>query len=451
MGEFREECGVFAVTGHPEAARLTYLGLYAQQHRGQESCGITVPVDEVEHWTEKGLGLVGDVFTEEKLSRLQGVKAIGHVRYSTTGSNSLLNAQPLSVQVSQGPVSVAHNGNLTNASVLRKQLQAGGSILSGSNDTEVVLHLISRAQEKEFDKALIKALHQIQGAYSFVFLAEGEIWGVRDPHGFRPLVIGKLEESYFLASETCALDLIGAEFVREVLPGEIVKLTSRGIESLRFAEARPSYCVFEHVYFSRPDSIVFGRSVYQSRKLFGEELAKESQTPADLVIPVPDSGVAAALGFSQSSGIPFDLGIIRNHYIGRTFIQPVQTVRDFAVKVKLNPQTAVFKGKKVILIDDSLVRGTTSRKIVQMVRAAGASEVHLKIAAPPTTGPCYYGVDTPQAAELIASHKTQDEIRDFLQVDTLQYLTMEGLLRAVSASEKDRFCAACFDGKYPTQ
>ncbi|MFN7824763.1 MAG: amidophosphoribosyltransferase [Pseudobdellovibrionaceae bacterium] len=451
MGEFREECGVFAVTGHPEAARLTYLGLYAQQHRGQESCGITVPVDEAEHWTEKGLGLVGDVFTEEKLSRLQGVKAIGHVRYSTTGSNSLLNAQPLSVQVSQGPVSVAHNGNLTNASVLRKQLQAGGSILSGSNDTEVVLHLISRAQEKEFDKALIKALHQIQGAYSFVFLAEGEIWGVRDPHGFRPLVIGKLEESYFLASETCALDLIGAEFVREVLPGEIVKLTSRGIESLRFAEARPSYCVFEHVYFSRPDSIVFGRSVYQSRKLFGEELAKESQTPADLVIPVPDSGVAAALGFSQSSGIPFDLGIIRNHYIGRTFIQPVQTVRDFAVKVKLNPQTAVFKGKKVILIDDSLVRGTTSRKIVQMVRAAGASEVHLKIAAPPTTGPCYYGVDTPQAAELIASHKTQDEIRDFLQVDTLQYLTMEGLLRAVSASEKDRFCAACFDGKYPTQ
>lgn len=452
---WKEECAVIGVWNHEEAARLSYLGLYAMQHRGQESSGI-VSLHEGEHHIHKGLGLVGDVFGETELDRLVGSAAIGHNRYSTTGQNLLSNAQPLSANLRSGPVSVAHNGNIVNSKDLRRSLQEEGAIFQGTTDTEIFLHLISRSSEKDFIKVLTTILDKIVGAYSLVFLLKDRLVAVRDPLGFRPLVLGmKTNQSgqagYVVASETCALDLIGAQFVREIEPGEVFWIDDNGTHTMQFKkESKQSRCVFEHVYFARPDSIVFGQSVYESRKQFGRWLARENPVDADVVIPVPDSGVPAAMGYASESGIPFEFGIIRNHYVGRTFIQPAQSIRSFGVKVKLNPQSAVLAGKRVIVVDDSLVRGTTSQKIIRLIRQAGAKEVHMRIASPPTTGPCYYGVDTPQKSHLIAANQSVQEICQFIEADSLSYLSMKGLFEAVRGNSQS-YCAACFDGKYPTK
>ncbi len=465
MKSFKDECGVFGIWNHSEASRLAYLGLYAMQHRGQESAGI-VSLDsrkeEKIHLMHKGLGLVADVFKEENLAHLVGNAAIGHVRYSTTGGNVLANAQPLTANLLNGPVAVAHNGNIVNSLVLREALQREGAIFQGTNDTEILLHLISRNPSNNLVVALQQSLESIVGAYSFVILAHDQLIAARDPYGFRPLVLGQMNSaqgvSYVFASETCALDLIGAEFVREVLPGELIQISNKGLVShqlqVKLEGRKSAFCIFEHVYFARPDSVVFGRSVYNSRKKFGEQLALQeiknnANFNADVVIPVPDSGVPSAIGYSQKSGIPFEFGIIRNHYIGRTFIQAGQGVRDFGVKIKLNPQPEVLKNKIVVVIDDSLVRGTTSQKIINLIRQAGAKEVHLRIASPPTTGPCYYGVDTPQKSELIASHQSLEDIRKYIGADSLAYLSEEGMWNAVSAGPES-FCAACFNGNYPT-
>ncbi len=451
---WRDECGVFGIWNHEEAARLAYLGLYAMQHRGQESAGI-VTLQNGSHHVHKGLGLVGDVFSEESLQQLEGHVAIGHVRYSTTGQNSITNAQPLTAQLFNGPVAVAHNGNIVNNEKLRQALKAQGSIFHGTNDTETVLHLLSRNPSNHLIPALKESVQKLDGAFSLVVLSHDKLVAIRDPYGFRPLVIGKkLNQdggwSRVIASETCAFDLIGATYEREIAPGEIFWIDADGEHSEIFTKSqRTAFCVFEHVYFSRPDSVVFGKSVYDSRKKFGEQLAVETGVDADVVVPVPDSGMAAALGYSIKSGIPFELGIIRNHYVGRTFIQPQQSIRDFGVKIKLNPQSAILAGKRVIVIDDSLVRGTTSKKIINLIRAAGASEVHMRIACPPTTGPCYYGVDTPQKSQLIAAQQSVEQIRSFIGADTLGYLSIEGMFQALKES-KNRFCAACFDGQYPT-
>lgn len=451
--QWKEECGVFGIWNHPEAARLAYLGLYAMQHRGQESAGI-VSLHQKNHIHHIGLGLVGDVFKDADLERLQGSAGIGHVRYSTTGQNLLTNAQPLVAQLLNGPVAVAHNGNIVNNEVLRQELKKQGSIFHGTNDTEIILHLLSKHPSSDLIVALKDAVKAIEGAFSFVVLSHDKLVAIRDPWGLRPLVLGRkaIEGGWarVVASETCAFDLIGAEFEREIAPGEIFWIDEKGEHSERYSEkGRTAHCIFEHVYFARPDSVVFGRSVYESRKSFGRMLARENPVGADVVIPVPDSGVAAAIGYSAESGIPFELGIIRNHYVGRTFIQPQQSIRDFGVKIKLNPQSAVLAGKKVIVIDDSLVRGTTSRKIVNLIRQAGAKEVHLRIASPPTTGPCYYGVDTPQKSQLIAARHSVEEIRAFVGADSLSYLSIEGLFKAVQGRHNE-FCAACFDGQYPT-
>jgi amidophosphoribosyltransferase len=455
---FKDECGVFGIWNHPEAARLTYLGLYAMQHRGQESAGI-VTLSKERHLYQKGLGLVQDVFSEQVLSELVGPAAIGHVRYSTTGGNILGNAQPLMAELLNGPVAVAHNGNIVNAEPLRLQLKELGSIFQGTNDTEVILHMIARHPSSDLQKCLLSTLEQLEGAYSLTVLSRDNLFACRDAYGFRPLVLGRIPhaggQATVIASETSAFDLIGATFEREIEPGEIFWIDKNGehsqkmTASLQKTKGRKAQCVFEHVYFARPDSVVFGRSVYQTRKNAGRILARESSVPADIVVPVPDSGVPAAIGYAQASSLPFELGIIRNHYVGRTFIEPQQSIRSFGVKVKLNPQASVLKNKRVILVDDSIVRGTTSQKIVGLVRAAGASEVHLRIAAPPTTGPCYYGVDTPEKSQLIASHQTLQEICDFVGADSLSYLSVEGLFEAVNGQEKE-FCAACFDGHYPT-
>lgn len=451
---FREECGVVGVWNHEEAARLAYLGLYAMQHRGQESAGI-VSMRSGEHVLHKGLGLVGDVFKEPDLARLVGDAAIGHVRYSTTGQNLLANAQPLAANLLNGPVALAHNGNIVNTDGIRKRLQEKGAIFQGTTDTECLLHLISRTPTNEIVEALKMSLSEVVGAYSLVVMTHDRLVAIRDPNGFRPLVLGtkaneKGQTSYMVASETCAFDLIGAKYIREIEPGEIFWIDENGTHSEIFAKApRLSRCVFEHVYFARPDSVVFGRSVYESRKQFGRWLSKENPTEADVVIPVPDSGVPSALGYSVESGIPFEFGIIRNHYVGRTFIQPAQSIRSFGVKIKLNPQSAVLAGKRVIVVDDSLVRGTTSQKIVRLIRQAGAKEVHMRIASPPTVGPCYYGVDTPQKSHLIAANQSLDEIRQFIEADSLSYLSLEGMFQALQ-SAPTQFCAACFDSKYPT-
>lgn len=459
---FKEECGVFGIWNHPEAARLTYLGLYAMQHRGQEAAGI-VTLDTADnqkpvHRMHKELGLVADVFSETQLLKLKGSAAIGHVRYSTTGDNLLSNAQPLASQLWSGPLAVAHNGNIVNATVLRQALQRDGAIFQATNDTEILLHLLARNPSNHLISALTDSLKKLTGAYSFVILAHDKLVAVRDPLGFRPLVLGQIKTSmslsYVVASETCALDLIGAQLVREIEPGEILEINSEGIFSYKFepehkTSRKSAFCVFEHVYFSRPDSVVFGRSVYASRKQFGEQLAVESPADADVVIPVPDSGVPAAIGYSQKSGIPFEFGIIRNHYIGRTFIQPAQSIRDVGVKIKLNAQPDILKGKRVIVIDDSLVRGTTSQKIINLIRQAGAKEVHLRIASPPTTGPCFYGVDTPQKSELIASENSLEDIRKYVDADSLGYLSEKGMWTALQ-SGPESFCAACFNGDYPT-
>jgi amidophosphoribosyltransferase len=456
LKSFKDECGVVGIWNHPEAARLAYLGLFAIQHRGQESAGI-VSLDGHTHHVRKGLGLVADVFDNESLAMLPGTAAIGHVRYSTTGMNSLNNVQPLTAQLFNGPVAVAHNGNIVNAEPLKQELREGGSIFQGTNDTEVILHMIARNPSADLMACLQASLERLEGAYSLTVLSHGSMIAARDPMGFRPLVLGQLEgglegkPAYVVASETCAFDLVGAKFIREIEPGEIFWVDAQGEHSIFLAKKRPlSRCVFEHVYFSRPDSIVFGESVYEVRKRAGQILARETGVDCDIVIPVPDSGVPAAIGYANESGVPFELGIIRNHYIGRTFIQPQQSIRDFGVKIKLNPQTAVLKGKRVVVIDDSLVRGTTSRKIVGLIRSAGATEVHLRIAAPPSIGPCYYGVDTPEKSQLIAANQSLESIREFVGADTLGYLSLNGLKAAVR-SEGGGYCAACFDGNYPTE
>lgn len=453
--KFHDECGVFAIYGHPEAAKMANLGLYALQHRGQESAGISTS-DGRDINTHKAMGLVSDVFSSSALAGLPGEMAIGHTRYSTSGDSGVRNAQPFSVACNKGKIAVAHNGNITNAAELRGELEREGSIFQASSDTEVILHLFARSRETTVPAALREALLQLEGAFSLVFLAQNCVIVARDPHGFRPLAMGQLELSngrhaYVFASETCAFDLIDAVFMGDVEPGEMVIVGPLGVTRQRFApKAQRSQCSFEHVYFSRPDSLVFGKSVQESREAMGRMLAREHPIPADLVVPVPDSGVPAALGFSSESGIPFGHGLIRSHYVGRTFIEPSQAIRDFGVKLKLNPIRHMLEGKRVILVDDSLVRGTTSRKLVRMVRNAGATEVHLRISCPPTISPCYYGVDTPSKKELIAANHSIEEIRRFVQADTLGYLSLDSLSLAVRG-EQNQYCYACYTGDYPTQ
>lgn len=453
--KFREECGVFAIYGHPEAANLTYLGLYALQHRGQESAGIASS-DGREIHCYKSMGHVADIFTPAVLSSLPGEAAIGHTRYSTAGDTALLNAQPFSVACNKGRIAVAHNGNITNAMELRRDLEREGSIFQASSDTEVILHLVARSRERTLSGALREALLQLEGAFSLVFLAQDRVIVARDPHGFRPLAFGQMELSgqrmaYVFASETCAFDLINAVYLNDVQPGEMVAIGPEGVTRELYTTPRePARCVFEHVYFSRPDSIVFGRAVQQSRENLGRLLAREQPADADVVVPVPDSGVAAALGYADESGIPFRHALMRNHYVGRTFIEPSQAIRDFGVKLKLNPVRHLLEGKRVILVDDSIVRGTTSRKIVRMVRQAGAREVHLRISCPPTVSPCYYGVDTPSENELIAANNTVEETRKFVEADSLGYLSLAGLREAVGDDDA-QYCYACYTGNYPTE
>ena len=456
--KLREECGVAAINGHPEASKLTYLSLYALQHRGQESAGIASANGErIE--LHKAMGLVSDIFTADTLAHLPGSLAIGHTRYSTTGDSALLNAQPIRVECSKGKVALAHNGNIINAHEIRSQLGHSGSIFQTTSDTEVIVHLIARSKEETLAGAMSDSLRRIEGAFSLVMLTPDRVFAARDPRGFRPLVMGHIpgqsehhRDAIVFASETCAFDLIGAVYDREVKPGELVIVGPEGVHSRFYAPQQPlSSCVFEHVYFSRPDSMVFGRSVQQSRDAMGRQLAKESPVVADIVIPIPDSGVTAAMGYSYQSGIPIQFGLIRNHYVGRTFIEPEQRVRDFGVRLKLNPVRHVIDGKRVVLIDDSIVRGTTSRKIVRMVRDAGATEVHMRISCPPTISPCYYGVDTPSKSQLIAANKSVDEIREYIGADSLAYLSLEGMHKAAGGGEALRYCTACYTGKYPTK
>jgi len=453
LDRWHEECGIVGVFGHPEAGTLVYLALYALQHRGQEASGI-VACDGSDFHAHKGVGLVTQVFSEERLRILRGHIAIGHNRYATTGASSIANIQPLSICCAGGEISMAHNGNLVNADLLRRALKATGAIFQSTTDSEVILHLIARSRETGLVAQIADALRQVRGAYSLVFLTREGLIGVRDPHGVRPLALGRLAGgSVMLASETCAFDLIGAEYLRDVAPGEIVRINEKGIASFTpFPEAEPARCVFEHVYFARPDSRVFTQPVHGIRKRLGQELARESPVAADIVIAVPDSGVTAALGFAEVSGIPFDTGLIRNHYIGRTFIEPQQSIRHFGVKVKLNAVREVIEGRRVVVVDDSIVRGTTSRKIVKMIRAAGAKEIHMRISAPPTVSPCFYGIDTPTRQELIAADHTEDEIRKQITADSLKYLSMAGMFRAVynkPDGDNRHFCAACFSGNYP--
>lgn len=445
--KFREECGVFGVYGHPDASNLTYLGLYALQHRGQESAGI-VSSDGKKLYCQKEMGLVADIFTEERIKKLPGHLAIGHNRYSTTGDSNSINIQPLLVNFALGGLAVAHNGNLVNAGILKAELEAYGSIFQSTMDSEVVIHLIAQSRMATLHERIVDALQHLQGSYSLLLLSENELIGVRDPHGFRPLVLGQLGDAYVLASETCALDLIEASYVREIEPGEMVIISSNGItSSFPFKSTASSHCIFEFIYFARPDSFVFGQNVYSIRKEFGKQLARESGVPADVVIPVPDSGVPAALGYAEEAGIPFDLGLIRNHYVGRTFIEPRQSIRHFGVKIKLNPVKDVLKNKRVVVVDDSIVRGTTSKKIIKMIRNAGASEIHMRISSPPTTHPCYYGIDTPTRQELIASSHNIEEIRKYITADTLGYISLDGVRKVVN--KPMNYCIACFCGEYP--
>ncbi|HEV2729180.1 MAG TPA: amidophosphoribosyltransferase [Terriglobales bacterium] len=455
--KFREECGVIAICAHPEAEKLAYLGLHALQHRGQESAGI-VTSDGMTLRPHKAMGLVADIFTEEVLSQLHGTLAIGHTRYSTAGDSALLNAQPILVQSNKGRVALAHNGNLVNAPDIRARLETQGSIFQTNSDTEVIVHLIALSKEHTLPEAMADALRRVEGAFSLVMISPDRIFAARDPRGFRPLAMGRIprqegqkQDTIVFASETCAFDLIGAMYEREVKPGELVVVGPEGITSRYYAPAAPqSSCIFEHVYFSRPDSLVFGRAVQDSREELGRQLAREALAEADIVVPVPDSGVTAAMGYASESGIPFRFGLIRNHYIGRTFIEPRQTVRDFGVKLKLNPVRSLLEGKRVVLIDDSIVRGTTSRKIVRMIRNAGAREVHMRISCPPTISPCFYGVDTPSKRELIAANKSVEEIRDFIGADSLAYLSLQGLKKACEDGAQTSYCTACYTGSYPT-
>ncbi|MGW8313595.1 MAG: amidophosphoribosyltransferase [Desulfuromonadales bacterium] len=453
--KFHDECGVFGIFGHPEAANLTYLGLYALQHRGQESCGI-VAGDGKYLRSYRGMGLVSDVFKRDSIfEELPGRNAIGHVRYSTAGSSDLKNVQPILVDYARGSIAVAHNGNLVNAQDLRNELENSGSIFSTTSDTEVLIHLLAKSPSDLLSERIAEALMAVKGAYSILFLTETRMVAVRDPNGFRPLALGKLNDGFVIASETCAFDLIEAEFIREIEPGEMIFIDKHGMKSYKpFKETLPSPCIFEFVYFARPDSTIFGEQVYKVRKELGRQLAREHKVDADVVIAVPDSGVPATIGYAEESGIPFELGLIRNHYVGRTFIEPQQSIRHFGVKLKLNPVREVIDGKRVVVVDDSIVRGTTARKIVKMIRNAGASEVHMRISSPPTSFPCYYGIDTPSRKELISSSHTIDEISRYITADSLGYLSREGMLRAAGIPESMSircFCDACFTGDYPVK
>ncbi len=449
LDKLKEECGVFGIFNHDDAARLTYLGLYALQHRGQESAGMVSSDGERLH-PARGMGYVSEIFDEPQLMRLPGRSAIGHVRYSTAGSVSLREAQPFLVDGYRGQIALCHNGNLPYASDVRRELELDGAIFSSTSDTEVVLHKIARSRAADLVGAIIDTFHEIEGAYSMLFLTKDTMIAVRDPRGFRPLCLGQLGDSYVVASETCAFDLIDATYLRDVQPGEILVIDREGLHSsFPLPKAKPAHCIFEHVYFSRPDSLVFGRSVNKSRHKMGQQLAREHPADADIVVPVPDSGVAAAIGYASESGLKFRFGLMRNHYVGRTFIEPKQSIRHFGVKVKLNPVRDLIEGLRVVLIDDSIVRGTTSKKIVQMVRQAGAREVHVRISCPPTIEPCFYGVDTPTREELIGANLSIEGIAEFIGADSLGYLSHEGLLRSVGDPFGNRHCMACYGGQYP--
>jgi len=448
IDKFHDECGVFGIFGHPEASNLTYLGLYALQHRGQESAGIAAS-DGTRIRVSKAMGYVNEVFDTDTLTQLPGYIAMGHVRYSTAGESRLANAQPIVIDSVHGQLAVGHNGNIVNATELREELVRNGAIFQATTDTEVVVHLFARSRAEGVDAAIVDALSQVRGAFSFVMMTKDSLIGIRDPHGFRPLAIGKRGDAWVICSETCAMDLIGATYVRDVEPGEIVVANAQGLKSIKpFAHARQAQCIFEHVYFARPDSYVFGESVNEVRTEFGRRLARESGVDADVVVPIPDSGVCGAIGYSEASLLPMRMGLIRNHYVGRTFIEPQQSIRHFGVRVKLNPVRSILDGKRVVLVDDSIVRGTTSRKIVRMVRDAGAKEVHMRISCPPTISPCFYGVDTPRRSELIAATHTLEEIRKYLNADSLAYLSLEGLVGSVPGG-RTSYCTSCYTGQYP--
>ena len=443
-------CGIFGIFNHKDAANLAYLGLHALQHRGQESAGIS-STDGYTVTTHREMGLVSDIFDADVLQKLKGDAAIGHVRYSTAGSSNLGNAQPLSVEYSQGYLSIAHNGNLTNAKIIKDELQNYGSIFQSTTDTEVIIHLIALSHEHSTLERLTNALKRLEGSYSLVLLTDKELIVARDPQGFRPLVLGKIKDAYVVSSETCAFDLIGARYLREIEPGEIIHINKEGMKSFKpFKKASPRFCIFEYIYFARPDSFMFGETVYSIRKDLGRQLAKDTYVDADMVIAIPDSGIGAAIGYSQETGIPFEMGLIRNHYVGRTFIEPEESIRHFGVKLKLNAIHDIVKGKRIIVIDDSIVRATTGRKIIKMLRQYGAKEIHFRVSSPPTTHPCFYGIDTPSRTELIASSHTVREINKYMGSDSLRYLTLESLRKAVG-SDNYTFCDACFSGTYPTK
>ncbi len=448
--KFNDECGVVGVFNHPEASNITYLALHALQHRGQESAGI-VSTDKERLYSHKGMGLVADIFGKEDFKQLPGNSAIGHVRYSTAGGSHIRNAQPFVVEYARGALAIAHNGNLVNAGHLRDELEAYGSIFQSDMDTEVIVHLIASSKENQLVDRLSSALSAVKGSYSLVVLTEKSLIAARDPFGIRPLQLGRLKDSWVVASETCAFDLMEADYVRDIEPGEIIRIDEDGVKSYKpFPEQKYSPCVFEFIYFARPDSNIFGSNVYEVRKNLGRELAKENNEEADLVIPVPDSGVGAAIGYAEASGIPFDMGFVRNHYVGRTFIEPKDAIRHFGVKLKLNPIKELIRGKRVVVVDDSIVRGTTSRKIIKMIRDAGAKEVHMRISSPPTISPCHLGIDTPTKGELIAANHSVEEINRFLSSDSLGYLSVEAMYRAVKDAGSS-FCDACFTEKYPIE
>jgi amidophosphoribosyltransferase len=448
LDKLHEECGVVGVYGHPEAANLVYLGLYALQHRGQESAGI-VASDLSKMHIELGMGLVADIFNPDRILKLPGSLAIGHNRYSTAGNSELVNAQPCMINYSAGSLALAHNGNLVNAQTIRKELGAQGAIFQSTNDSEVIVHLMAQSKADTFVDRAADALSQVSGAYSLVLMTENELVAARDPHGFRPLCLGKLDGAYIVASETCVMDLIEAEFIREIEPGEVILVNDQGIQSFfPFKKVEPKHCVFEHIYFARPDSFLFGEHVYSVRKNMGRAMAQESPAEVDIVVPVPDSGVVSAMGFAEEMGVPFEMGLIRNHYVGRTFIEPQSQIRHFGVKLKLNPVKTMIAGKRIAIIDDSIVRGTTSRKIVKMLRDAGAKEVHLRISAPPILHSCFYGIDTPDEEELVAHKYNLEETRQYLAADSLAYLSLEKMLEMLE-KDKKKFCSACFDGNYP--
>ncbi len=448
----KEECGVFGVFGHEDAAKLTYLGLYALQHRGQESAGIVSATAGYSRFRMiKQMGLVSEVFNPKNLQELGGNVAMGHVRYSTTGSSNIKNAQPFLADTSKGKIAIAHNGNLTNAKELHDELKAKGSIFQTTQDTEVIVHLLSKSEKTKLIDSFVESLGRVKGAYSLLLLEKGSLIAARDPYGFRPLCLGKLDGAYVVSSETCALDLIQAKYIRDIEPGEVLVISKDGLKSIKpFQSGRNAFCIFELIYFARPDSTMFGKSVHEARKEFGKQLAREHPVKADLVMAIPDSGNSAALGYAEESGIPFEFGMTRNHYIGRTFIQPSQAIRDLEVKIKLNPIKDVLKGKSIVVVDDSIVRGTTSKRRVQALQDAGAKQIHMRISSPPIIGPCYFGIDTPKKEKLIASSKRIEEIRDFIGADSLGYLSLDGLLKA-SGIPAGKFCTACFSEDYPVK